>query len=168
VLAVLAAVALARAPVLGREATHNAVRHWTRLRSVSEALKTEVYMYLAGVGPYRAEDRLRLLQDKVEKIAEGQPDLKPIASSVQADDRELPKVHDVASYIALRLNGQIHSYYRPKAIEYRRTVGRLRLAEVLLTAFAAVAGFFPRAGLSAWVAVLTTIGAAVAAHAAAQ
>jgi hypothetical protein len=171
-LAILAAIELAVVPFVSGRATPAAVRDWTRLRSVSEALKVEVYTYLAGVKPYRGQARRQRLQERVEEIAGGQPDLQPLIAGLDAADRPLPGIHDVASYIRIRLNGQIDGYYRPRASDYRKKVDRLRTVEICLTAFAAVlavlAGFYPHAGLSAWVAVVTTIGAAVAAHAAAQ
>lgn len=172
VLGLLAAVALGLAPVAGRPATAAAVRDWTRIRSVSEALKTEIYTYLAGVGPYRGDDPRRTLLDRGERIVAGQPDLLRYTAGIAPGKRPPPAVHDVGSFIEVRLNGQINRYYRPRAAAYRRKLSRLRGAEVGLAAFAAVlaalTGFFPHAALSVWVAVVTTVGASVAAHAAAQ
>jgi hypothetical protein len=172
VLGLLAAIALGLAPVVGRAATAVAVRDWTRVRSVSEALKTEVYTYLAGVAPYRGEGRRVLLLDRTRTILDGQPDLARYSSGRESKQRPLPEVHDVASYIAVRVNQQIDGYYRPRAAECRRRLTRLRGVEVSLAAFAAalaaVTGFFPDAGLGSWVAVVTTVGAAIAAHTAAQ
>lgn len=167
----LAAATLGLVPVLGRSDTTTLTRDWTRLRSVSEALKTEVYTYLAGVAPYRGGDRQATLLNRVREIAD-QPDLAQYAAGVVADKRPLPDVHDVKSFIRVRLSGQIDRYYRPKAANYRRRSDRLRRVEVALAAIgavlAAVAAVVPRAGIGTWVGVLTTVAGAVAAHAAAQ
>jgi hypothetical protein len=170
--AIIAAVGLATASVIGGRATRTAVRDWTRIRSVSEALKTEIYTYLAGVGRYRGDNRRELLQDQIDKIGADAGRLDDHIAGIAPQERPLPDVHDVPTYIEVRLNGQIDGYYRPKAKSYRTKVNRFRTAGIWLTGVAAVlaalTGFFPHAGLSEWVAVVTTAGAAIAAHAAAQ
>lgn len=171
VLGGLAAAALGLVPVLGRSDTTRLTRDWTRLRSVSEALKTEVYTYLAGVALYRGSDRQVTLLDRANEITD-QPDLTRYTAGTVHDERPLPDIHDVASYIRIRLSGQIDGYYRPKAAQYRRRTDRLRRVEVALAALgavlAAVAAVVPRAGIGTWVGVVTTIAGAVVAHAAAQ
>jgi hypothetical protein len=171
-LGVLAALLLGLSPVVGGRATSQMTRDWTRVRSVSEALKTQIYSYLAGVAPYRGADRRQALQNNVEQIVADQPDLTRYIAGIEPDNRELPAVQDVPSFITGRLNSQIDGYYRPKAAEFRQRLRNLRVVEFVLSLFAAalaaVTGFFPEGGLSAWVAVLTTIGAAITAHAAAQ
>ncbi|WP_432826810.1 DUF4231 domain-containing protein [Dactylosporangium sp. CA-092794] len=172
VLGLLSAIVLALAPAAGRGATATATRDWTRLRSVSEAYKTEVYTFLAGVAPYRGEDRQSVLLHRCQKVADEASDLLRYTGGITGRRRQLPAVHDVASFIELRVNAQIAGYYRPKAAEYRRRLSRLRVIEVGLAAaaalLAAVTGFFPAAHLGAWVAVVTTLGVAVATHVAAQ
>ena len=53
VLAAGAAVGAALLPTLRPAWSGNRLQDWTRARSVSEALKSEVYLWLAQVGPYR-------------------------------------------------------------------------------------------------------------------
>ncbi|MBB4906264.1 hypothetical protein H4W32_000093 [Actinophytocola algeriensis] len=52
-LAFLAAVAVGMAPLATNRAGPRQIRDWTRLRSVSEELKSETYTYLARVAPTR-------------------------------------------------------------------------------------------------------------------
>ena len=60
VLGFAAAAAAGLAPLVGRRAGTDQVRTWTRARSASEGLKTEVYSYLAGgVGLPATGSRLR-------------------------------------------------------------------------------------------------------------
>lgn len=171
-LAALAAVALALIPVIGRSAGSDTVRDWTRVRAVSEALKTETYTYLAGVTPYRGPDRTRHLLDRVDDVITEAGDLTRYTVGVDAEARSLPAVHDVPTYLKVRVNGQIDGYYRPRARAIHHTlatVGRIQVALAgLAAALAAVTGFYPAARLSAWAAVITTVAATVATYIAAE
>lgn len=42
--------------------------NWVLYRSTAEALKHEKYLYLAAAGPYRAEDRHRVLAERLEGL----------------------------------------------------------------------------------------------------
>jgi hypothetical protein len=172
VCAVLAAVALALAPVLGGTVGRTIVRDWTRMRAVSELLKTEIYMFLARVAPYRGDDRVRRLLDEGDRIVAEADDLTSYTVAASPGQRDLPDVRDVPSYLELRVGGQIERYYRPRADHIHRTVRRLGFVQLTLAAagavLAAVSGVMPGARLGAWVGVTTTIGAAVAAHVAAE
>jgi len=42
--------------------------NWVQYRSTAEALKREKYLYLAAAGPYHAEDRHRVLAERVEEL----------------------------------------------------------------------------------------------------
>jgi hypothetical protein len=172
VLAAAAAVVLALVPVVGRPASPAAVRDWTRLRSVSETLKAEMYACLAGVAPYRGTDAAGTLLERTDRLARDASDLDPYVAGIEAKTRELPEVRDVDSYVAVRLRGQIDGYYRRRAGELRTLTRRLRGVEAALAllgaALSAAAAFAPAARLQAWVGVAATIGTAVAAHAAAQ
>jgi hypothetical protein len=85
---------------------------------------------------------------------------------------ELPSVNDVDSYSMVRVRGQIDGHYRRKSGEMNRRAQWFRGIEIglaviaaLLSATAAVSG---QQGWSAWLPVVTTISAAVAAEAAVQ
>ncbi|MFB6392912.1 DUF4231 domain-containing protein [Polymorphospora lycopeni] len=172
VFAGLAAVSLGLVPVLGRGAGSTVVRDWTRARSVSEALKTEIYTYLAGVAPYRGDDRATVLVDRLDALLTGTEDLEQYVAGIDPVPRSLPDVHDVDSYVQGRARAQIDGYYRRRAAELRRRVSLVRRIEfglaMLGAVLAAVAGFVPGAGLTAWVGLVTTVSTAVVAHAAAE
>ncbi|MBF6178330.1 DUF4231 domain-containing protein [Nocardia otitidiscaviarum] len=42
--------------------------NWLRYRSTAESLKQQRYLYLAGAGPYGADDRRQALAERVERI----------------------------------------------------------------------------------------------------
>ena len=167
VLAVAAALAMASVGLLrGR---HNAeqVRRWTRARSVSEAIKTEVFLYLSQSGGYDGSDRDRRLESEVRRLEQEAGDLQRYTEEIRAKERPLPAVHDVDSYLEVRVRqSQLDGYYKPKARFMRQRLRQLKAVEVTLAlvaaALAAVASISPSVG--AWAAVATTAGGAVAAY----
>jgi hypothetical protein len=170
-LAVAAAVAMAVVGLLRGRQNVEQVRRWTRARSVSEALKTEVFLFLSQSGGYDAPDRERRLEAEVQRLEHEAGDLQRYTGGVQAKDRPLPAVHDVASYLEVRVRqSQLDGYYEPKARLLRQRLRALKAAEVTLAlvaaGLAAVAAISPSVG--AWAAVVTTAGGAVAAYVASE
>ena len=148
------------------------VHTWMRARSVSEALKAETYTFLAGVAPYRGEDQQRVFRKKVDGVLADAEDLQAKTIGLESAQRGLPSVSDVDSYCTVRVRGQIDGYYRRKSGQMNRRAQWFRGIEIglaviaaLLSATAAVSG---QPGWSAWLPVVTTITAAVAAEAAVQ
>lgn len=172
VLAVASAIALAVAAFLGRATGIQLVRDWTRARSVSEAIKSDVYTYLSGVTPFRDAQRDDVILERLEKLGSSVADLTKYTAGLTPVTRPLPEVSDVASYAAVRVRGQVEGYYRPKAAELTRRLRWLRRGEAALAGtaaiLAAVVGVAPAAALTAWIGVLTTAATALAAHAAAS
>ncbi len=170
-LAVAAAVAVGVAPLFRSRCTGTALQHWTRARSVSEALKSEVYQWLARSGEYRGEDRDVRLREIGDFVARLGSDLLRHTVPVRAKQRGLPDVDDAASYFRVRVAGQIEGYYQPRAVELRRTLRRLAMTQIGLTVsgivLSATVATYPELGLGGWVAVAMTIGAAVSAYSAA-
>lgn len=166
-LVIVSTICVGLLPVLRPRVTGAALADWTNARAVSEALKTEMYLFLAGAGRYaatRSETALRKAARDAEKIAYSQ---RKYLIGVEPAERDLPEVTDTATYFTVRAAGQI-AYFGGKARRYKKYLARFRTAEVIATvagvvlgAFAAV---FTEAGLSEWVAVATTIAAAVAAR----
>lgn len=170
-LAVVAAVALAAVGLLRGRHTVEQVRQWTRARSVSEALKTEVVLFLTGTGRYDAEDSERRLEAEVQQLEQDAGDLQRYTDGVQPETRSLPKIRDVESYLNERVRkSQLEGYYEPKAQLLRQRLRTLKVVEITLAlaaaAVAAVASIWPNVG--AWAAVVTTAGGAVAAYVAAE
>lgn len=171
ILAVLAAVAMGLVAVLRPRWSGTVLRDWTRARSVSEALKSEVYLYLAGAGGYAGPDSEDRLVKSTDAVLRDAADLLPHTTGVEPMLRELPDVHDHGSYFDVRAAGQIDGYYRLQARQMQRRLAQFRRLEIVLAAVGVVLGVlaarFPDRGLAAWIAVVTTITGAVAAHVAA-
>lgn len=170
-LAVSAALALASVGLLRGRQNVEQVRRWTRARSVSEALKTEVFLFLSRSGAYDRPDRERRLEAEVQRLERETGELQRYTQGVQAKDRLLPEVHDLDSYLHVRVRqSQLEGYYEPKAHLLQRRLRALKAVEVTLAlaaaGFAAMAAISPNVG--AWAAVLTTAGGAVAAYIAAE
>ncbi|MFG7941274.1 MULTISPECIES: DUF4231 domain-containing protein [Streptomyces] len=171
-LAFLAAVAAGLVPVATRGAGPQQVDDWTRLRALSEQLKSEVYRYLARVGPYRGADASHVLLDRAERALADAADLAGHTVALVPRRRVLPAVTDAGSYLELRVTPQVEGYYRPRAAYMRRRSAQVRCVELALAAVAAVlgavSGTFGADWATAWVATVTTVAAAATAHAAAS
>jgi hypothetical protein len=168
-LAVVAGVAVGLVPLVRRGASQVVVRTWTRARSVSEGLKSEVYAYLSGGSAYEGEARDRVLAARTRDIVASVGDVIGAAAGVSPDGRPLPAVDGIDSYVRVRVGGQIDGYYRPRAAAYARRLGWFRRVEATLGAagvvVAVLVGTGGVAAVGAWVAVVSTLAAAVAAHA---
>ncbi|WUH92585.1 DUF4231 domain-containing protein [Streptomyces sp. NBC_00433] len=165
-----AAVAAGAVPLLNGRVGRRQIQDWTRLRSVSEAYKAEVYSCLAGVGAYRSPDAAARLQCAVNGIRTEAADLLPHVAGIPVDAaRPLPAVGDVDSYVRIRLQGQIDGYYRPKATLMHRRLVVVRRAEMVLgclgVLLAAGSGAFRAEQAAAWVAVVATVSATLLAYA---
>lgn len=168
-LAIAGAVALAVVPVVqARKLPPNAVLEWTRLRSASEAVKSEIYRYLASVTPYRDESTRRdALMSETEAILARVSDLGHHVATVELSHAPPPEQMSAADYLERRVATQVREYYEPQAKKNGRRLARLRSIELILAivaaALAAVAAVGP-ASVSGWVAVVTTTAGAIAAH----
>ncbi|MGH3621906.1 MAG: DUF4231 domain-containing protein, partial [Sciscionella sp.] len=169
VLAWLAAVAVAVIPVTAPRAGRQTIQAWTRARSVSEALKSELYTLLAGASPYRGADRDEVLRSRAEDVLADADDLQRYLVGVPQPTRALPAVGDIASYRTLRVTAQVEGYYRPQARRLRHRLRLIRTVELILALAVAVlsatAASLEVHGAAVWVPVGTTVAAAVSAHA---
>ncbi|MFF4606481.1 DUF4231 domain-containing protein [Streptomyces sp. NPDC001339] len=170
-LAFAAAVAAASASLVAQRATPQRIRDWTRLRSLSEGMKAQLYARLAGGGAYRTGDPDALLAERIDGLRADGADLARHCAHLVPVSRPLPAVHDLASYMDLRVRGQIAGYYRPNAVLMGRRLAAVRRAELTLSAAAAVlaaaGGAFELAATGVWLGVAATVTMAVTAHAAA-
>jgi predicted lipid-binding transport protein (Tim44 family) len=178
-IAFVGAVVLAIVPYVSKtKLSRERVRDWVRARSVSEALKEEIYRFLVGAPPYGAHVPPSTLVERVEQETDKVKDLNIYAANVAPHPSERPTELTVDGYVAERVNGQINDYYLPKARQNAQAAKRLHdlefglgLLAVILGALASAttaAGFTGISALGSWVAVLTTAGAAVTAHLAAN
>jgi len=150
-LAAAAAVALAAVGLLRARQNVEQVRWWTRARSVSEALKTEVFLFLTQTGAYDGPDPGRRLDAEVQRLEHEAGDLQRYTEGVQPRTRPLPAVRDVDSYLAVRVRqSQLDGYYEPKARLLRQRLRALKAVEVTLAliaaALAALAAVSPSVG----------------------
>ena len=91
---------------------------------MSEAIKTEVFLFLSQSGSYDAPDPERRLEAEVQRLEHQAGDLQRYTVAVQAKARPLPAVHDVASYLEVRVRrSQLDGYYEPKAQLLRQRRG---------------------------------------------
>lgn len=170
-LSAAAAITAGLATIVQRRVSTGQIKDWTRARSASEGLKTEIYSYLGGGISYTGTDRDQRLGARTSSIVEAVNDLQRHTLGIESDSKPLPLVDDTGSYITVRVNDQIHNYYDKKAVIYERRVRRLRAAGDMLgvtaVVLAAVAAAFGIGTLAAWVPVVTTIGTSVVAYIAA-
>jgi hypothetical protein len=173
ILVYLAAAVAAGSAIATAFAGKENAEPWTRARSVAEAIKSEVYLYLAAAGDYAARygafDRLA---EQVERFEEGAADLYVRATAFKAKSRTPPAVVDAKTYKLKRVKEQIDGYYLPTARKLDRRIRNARLLVVLLgaigSAFAVAAGKFELSGLAVWVPVLTSITGAITTHVTAE
>jgi uncharacterized protein DUF4231 len=131
VLAVAAAVGVGLVPLLRPRCSGRVLRDWTRARSVSEALKSEIYLYLAGAGDYRGDGRDRQLKVCTDLVLREAADLLRHSVDIQPVQRGLPDVHDYGSYLRVRVDGQVQGYYRAQGPA--TALLRLRMGAAVVT-----------------------------------
>lgn len=163
-----AALALAVAGILQQRFLNGEeVARWTGARAASETLKAEVFRYRAGVAPYDDADRDRALSAQVDAVQKKAAALALDLQQTPADSKALPEVSDFATYVTNRAKNQA-DWHRGKIAEHVQAARRIRYAELAATAVAALLGAIGAAldtkGLTVWIGVATTIGAAFAAH----
>jgi hypothetical protein len=172
VLAVAAAAALGLAPIVARGAGRERLQAWTRLRSVSEALKADVYRYLAGAPPFHDPDRDGVMLRRLDERIVDADDILSYTTGIDPVKRDLPPVDDVASYLLHRLDAQLNSYYLPAARRMATRAARIRRVTTILfgtaAVLSAVVGVLGNSALTAWIGVVTTVTTAVTGYGAAQ
>ncbi|WP_197023566.1 DUF4231 domain-containing protein [Rhodococcus sp. UNC363MFTsu5.1] len=183
--AALGAVCLAVATVVaGGLLTPDAVRRWTRARAASEGIKQLVLRFRAGAAPFDGAGAPARLREEVAEIEQAVEDLLAYVDEIDDDDVDarnspVPGPMTPEDYVRDRVQGQITEYYRPRAREYAVRARRLRrlalglsvatasvaaVVTVLAGDVGAAAGGQQSSSVAPWVAVLTTLGGAVAAH----
>lgn len=168
-LAFLAMLAAGAAPFVAVGAAPDRIRRWLRLRSVSEEVKSQVYVHLAGLAQYRQQARRDTeLLERTGTLLAQVVDLEPETRGLHPADRPLPSVIDADGYVEHRLRFQLEGYYRPRADEMAR---RARLIERCGQALAAVsvllgatAGAFGAQSMAVWIPVVTAVSASVVSH----
>ena len=146
------------------------LQNWTRARSVSEALKGNVYLWLARTGPFVNDDDAVVLGNRIDNLRLDAADLQSACDGIDPVDRALPPVRDLVSFFAIRVEGQCTGYYRPQARRIEKRLRWFRAVGLCLGAIGAVLGVAAAvvdASFAPWIAVVATVGTAVAVHVAA-
>ena len=175
-LSIVGGLALAAAPIVNLERLGGtSISDWARMRSVSEGLKSEAYLYLTHTPPYHEDDRDQRLLEELERITVDVADLASRPEGIKPGEVSVPAVHDAETYASVRLASQIDpedGYYPKSIVRERRGLDRAKWARFVLSLLAAalgvVAGATENASLAAWVPVITTAAAAIVADAAAR
>jgi hypothetical protein len=138
---------------------------------VSEAIKADVYTFLAQSGESQQKDREKKLEAELQRLETDAGDLRPYTQGVKAVNRPLPAVRDVDTYLAERVRkSQLEKYYEPKSGQLWRRLRWAKAVEVTLTIMAAALAAVATvsANAAAWAAVVTTAVGAVTAYAASE
>jgi hypothetical protein len=160
--------------VVGSKVSTEQVREWAQARSASEALKTEIFRFLAGARPYGVGRNAQALANRAQEIRSKIQNLNVDAANVTAMPQGRPNRAITADeYIAMRVNDQANWFRRNARSNSAAAIG-FRNAQFVMALAAGIIGFlaggsiplgvsgFP--SLGPWVAVVTTIGAAVASY----
>jgi hypothetical protein len=170
-IAAVGAISIALAAALQSQARiPERIERWTRARAASEALKEHVFRYLARTGTYAAANPEGELRRKREEITNNVSDLLPrVQGAPAAAKREAPQFSDLAGYVNARVEPQIEGFYLKRSDEFRAKAATWRRVNAALLFVSAVLGAIVSAlpyllRLGGWIAVLTTITGAIAAH----
>jgi membrane protein implicated in regulation of membrane protease activity len=137
---------------------------WVRSRAAAESYKRESYLMAAKAPPYDGAITSGSL-DQAKKINDSVSDLLEVRVGDEEKRRRLPPCPmTVEDYIGARLNEQMNDYYRKKTDEYESKIKRIRLITLVLGAVAVILGALGGGVTAAWVAVITTITASLAAY----
>lgn len=152
------------------------LRAWTVMRSVSEALKAEAFLFRTRCGRYSGPERVAQLIAAADAIELGACEYEDRLQPPPSGSTSAPGELDRHGYITERVIGQSEGYFRPAARRYARRARILRTAVVatgsVATVLSAAAAYLSTIGSNldpaAWVAVLTTVSTAIAAHVSGQ
>jgi hypothetical protein len=163
----LASIAVIRAQYLPQ----SRMQAWLVGRSVSEALKRELYRYRTSTGPYRAENRDQTLIDRRDAIIEKARALQGFAVEPrETETSDLPPL-DPDGYIQSRLDSQV-KWYRERAATYSTRQSAFAVVQFILAlvsaGMGAIAASMSDRSPAAWVAVITTMLSALGSYLLAQ
>jgi SMODS and SLOG-associating 2TM effector domain 1/Protein of unknown function (DUF4231) len=172
--------------VTSRLVTPETLLAWTRTRSVSETFKAEIFTFRAGAAPYDGADASDKLLEKITAVLKDVETLQGYLANVKIKHSAPPPALDHDGYIKDRVEQQIKKYYEKNADKFAGRQQTLRAVEFLMalaaTILGALATYFTARGptpsaaavasdpstMSAWVAVFTTLAAALTSHMAAN
>ncbi len=163
----LSGISIALATFFGREILRpEAQNRWVSSRSIAEALKSEAYRFRSGTTPYNGPDAPERLNENTRELL---AKVTHVQAATLADEQKRERLPEgplsVDAYIEKRVDEQIDNFYHPRVIRYKKVVKRGRTISLGLGAVAVVLALFGATGLTAgWIALITTITAALAAY----
>lgn len=137
---------------------------WLRARSAAEGFKREAYLLLARVPPYDGEVVSLSRADEIAAAVEG---LRRETLTPEQKRERMPTAPlTVQDYIRVRVDEQVNEFYEPAAERNEAVVRKIKTVTVALGALAVVLGLlgYLWVGIPAFVAVITTVTTALAAH----
>jgi hypothetical protein len=163
----LASIAVIRVQYLPQ----SRMQAWLVGRSISEALKRELYRYRTSTGPYRAENRDQILIDRRDAIVEKARSLQAFAvEPSETGTLDLPPL-DSDGYIQNRLDAQV-KWYRERAATCSTRQSAFAAVQFILAlagaGIGAIAVSMRDRSPAAWVAVTTTMLSALGSYLLAQ
>jgi hypothetical protein len=160
---ILGAAAIALAAYFSAQALgENRERIWIKCRSAAESIKSALILYRASVRPFDGLDRSAQLRQSVDKILQ---EVKEIELR-QPPSESVPDLHPltVEEYLVERVDDQIN-WYQQRAREYQKKSDGFRRYIFALGAMSVLLGMASAMNVvSAWIAVIATIMAALTAH----
>jgi hypothetical protein len=170
----LGAAALAVAAVVRQwKLGHERIQAWVLCRSGSESLKREMYRYRTQTGPYASTNAdLELLNRRDEILDKLKPYQKYTVDPQPGTS--VPDMLDATGYLDERITGLKGNlrFYGDRSNEYTKRLKLLNGVQfslaILGALLAAAVTLTGTQSYGAWVAVITTISGAMAAHALAQ
>ena len=164
----LSAIAIGLATYFGKEIVNPyQEKNWIRSRSMAEALKTEIYLFLSNTTPYDTDSKPEVLIKKTEELLKQVEDLPTEVISEEQKQKDMPTEDlTVDGYIQKRVNDQINNFYIQRSNELKQKMERNKNIGLSLGVIAVILGVLGATGWTAgWIAVISTITASVAAYA---
>ena len=167
-LGVSSAIVIGLATYFGREILNPyQEQSWIRSRSMAEALKTEIYLFLSNTSPYDTGNKSETLLKKSDELLKNVEDLPTVPISEKDRQEKLPtKDLTVDDYIRERVDDQVNNFYRQRSNELKQKMESDKTIGLVLGILAIILGALGATGWTAgWIAVISTITASVAAYA---
>jgi hypothetical protein len=160
------AAAIGFATFFGKEIVNpDQERQWIRSRSMAEALKAEIVLFLSRVHPYNNDEKAQALMAKSDELLVAVNDLQTESIDEQEKQKRLPAAFlTIEQYIEERVTEQIDNFYRPRSDELIRKMKKNKKIGIFLGMASVILGAFGASGWTAgWIAVISTIAASIAA-----
>jgi len=140
--------------------------NWIQARSAAEKFKSDSFLYATRTQPYDAENAAEILSTRTYELEETIKELPTeIITSAEKTRGILADQLSVEDYIQQRINSQIDDFYIPAAAKNHKIVKRYEWLRIGFGVVGIILGALNWIESTAgWIAVVSTITAALAAH----